>query len=235
MVEITDWRSHFERIYRAEADAYQRIVAYEDAYGELAGRIDSLGERASRIVDVGAGTGRLTVPLCRPGKQIHGVDVSGAMLDVAKRQLRSCGGEWKLSIADARALPVETGWADAAIAGWVFGHFIEWHPDTWEIELAAAIGEMDRVVKHGGIEVVVDTLGTAVLEPAAPKPLLGEYHSYLERAGFVPTVLRTDYEFDSVGQAIESLEWFFGLGEWARRHNDTVVPEFTGWWERRSP
>jgi hypothetical protein len=91
---------------------------------------------------------------------------------------------------------------------------------------------MDRVVKPGGIEVVVDTLGTAVEEPAAPNPALAEYHAHLEEIGFIPTVLRTDYRFGSVDESIELLDWFFGLGDWARNHNDPSVPEFTGWWQR---
>jgi hypothetical protein len=61
---------------------------------------------------------------------------------------------------------------------------------------------------------------------------LSEYHAYLEEIGFVPTVLRTDYRFGSVEESIELLDWFFGLGDWARNHNDPNVPEFTGWWQR---
>jgi ubiquinone/menaquinone biosynthesis C-methylase UbiE len=90
------------------------------------------------------------------------------MLDVARRKLASCPGQWTLSTADARLLPIDDNWADAAIAGWVFGHFTEWHSESWKTELGRAIAEMDRVVRPGGIEVVVDTLGTAVDEPAPP-------------------------------------------------------------------
>ena len=229
---FVDWKQHFARIYQNEPEKYQRLVAAEDRTGELASRVEELATAGSRIVDIGAGTGRLTLGLCRPGNEIHGIDKEAAMLDIARGRLEACGGQWQLSVADARELPIATGWADAAIAGWVFGHFTEWHPDDWEQELDKAIAEMDRVVRPEGIEVVIDTLGTGTTEPKAPNQALAEYHLRLEDRGFERTVLRTDYEFDSVEESIELLDWFFGLGDWARRHNNKRIPEYTGWWER---
>lgn len=232
MIDAVDWKQHFARIYQQEPDKYQRLVAAEDCTGELAARIGQLAHASSRIVDIGAGTGRLTVALCTAGTEIHGIDKEAAMLGVARSRLERCAGTWQLSVADARALPVATGWADAAIAGWVYGHFTEWHPDSWRAELDKAISEMDRVVSPGGRQVVIDTLGTGATEPKAPNRILAEYQDRLEDLGFRRSVLRTDYEFASVAESIELLDWFFGLGDWARRHNGTRVPEYTGWWER---
>ncbi len=62
--------------------------------------------------------------------------------------------------------------------------------------------------------------------------MLGEYHERLESIGFERTVLRTDYRFASVEESVELLDWFFGLGDWARTHNNPLIPEFTGWWQR---
>lgn len=224
--------SHFQNIYANEADTYHRLIAAEDTHGELAARIEEIAAGAETIVDIGTGTGRLALQLSRPGKRIHGVDVAEAMLEVAAAKLEGTEGRWVLSRGDARELPVADSWADAAVAGWVFGHFTEFGTDTWEEDLDAAISEMDRVVKPGGTQVVIDTLGTAVTEPAAPAPLLDEYHLRLEACGFARTVLRTDYRFASVEESIELLDWFFGLGDWARNHNNPVVPEYTGWWQR---
>ena len=95
-----------------------------------------------------------------------------------------------------------------------------------------APAEMNRVVRPGGTQVVIDTLGTAVATPAAPTASLAAYHEVLEGAGFARTVLQTDYRFASVAESVELLDWFFGLGEWARRHNNVTIPEFTGWWQR---
>ena len=224
--------SHFETIYANEAETYHRLIAAEDAHGELAGRVAAAIGDAATIVDIGAGTGRLSVVCCQAGKRVHGVDVARAMLDVAATKLADCPGRWALSVGDARDLPIDDAWADVAVAGWVFGHFTEFWPDGWTGELDTALAEMDRVVKPGGTEVVIDTLGTAVAEAAAPTPLLGKYHERLEALGFEKAVLRTDYRFTSVEESIELLDWFFGLGDWARDHNNALVPEFTGWWQR---
>ena len=224
--------NHFQNIYANEADTYHRLVAAEDTHGELAAHIDKVTADASTIVDIGTGTGRLAIPLCRAGKRVHGVDTAKAMLDVAASKLDGCEGQWALSVGDARDLPIAGGWADVAVAGWVYGHFTEFWPDTWEADLTTAIGEMDRVVKPGGSQVVIDTLGTAVTEPAAPTIKLAEYHEHLEAVGFERTVLQTDYRFASVEESIELLDWFVGLGDWAKEHNDALVPEFTGWWQR---
>jgi ubiquinone/menaquinone biosynthesis C-methylase UbiE len=224
--------NHFQRIYANEADTYHRLVAAEDARGELAEQIEKVAADAATIVDIGTGTGRLAIAMCRAGNRVHGVDTAKAMLDVAASKLDGCPGQWALSVGDARDLPIADDWADAAVAGWVYGHFTEFWPDTWEADLDRAIAEMDRVVKPGGAQVVIDTLGTAADQPTAPTPQLGDYHRRLEMMGFVRTVLRTDYQFASVDESIELLDWFFGLGEWARQHNDALVPEFTGWWQR---
>ncbi|MDJ0925295.1 MAG: class I SAM-dependent methyltransferase [Acidimicrobiia bacterium] len=229
---ISDWKQHFAEIYRAEARTYQRMVAAEDAHGELADRLSDLADRATTIVDIGAGTGRLSVQLCKAGNQVHGVDQAAGMLEVAGEELAGCTGTWTLTVADARQLPIEDDWADAAIAGWVYGHFTEWHPEGWRSELDRALAEMDRVTKPGGTMVVVDTLGTAVNRPGAPNEALGHYHRHLEAFGFNRSVLRTDYRFSSAEESIELLDWFFGLGDWARDHNSALVPEYTGWWER---
>ncbi len=224
--------NHFQRIYANEADTYHRLIAAEDAHGELKARIDEIAATADTIVDIGTGTGRLAIALCRAGKRVHGVDTAKAMLDVAAAKLDGCQGQWALSVGDARDLPIADRWADAVVAGWVFGHFTEFSAGTWQTDLDRAVAEMDRVVKPGGTEVIIDTLGTAAAEPAAPAPLLAEYHARIEAMGFVRTVLRTDYRFASVEESIELLDWFFGLGDWARNHNDLLVPEFTGWWQR---
>jgi ubiquinone/menaquinone biosynthesis C-methylase UbiE len=199
---IEDWEAHFKRIYRTEPAKYDRLVAAEDAHGELAQHVDALASEAATIVDVGAGTGRLTVRLCRPGNRVHGVDRAPAMLELAKNKLVDCPGEWALSVGDVRRLPIADNWADAAIAGWVYGHLTEWYPSTWETELAAAVAELDRVVKDGGVQVIVDTLGTAVEEPGPPTAALGAYHEELETRGFARSVLRTDYRFSSTDESI---------------------------------
>jgi SAM-dependent methyltransferase len=59
--------------------------------------------KTGRVLDVACGTGRAFGPLLRRGWEIHGCDLSPAMLDVAREE---GGDRVELSVADMRALPV---------------------------------------------------------------------------------------------------------------------------------
>ena len=74
---------HFQQIYANEADTYHRLVAAEDAHGELVAQLSRVAAAATSIVDIGTGTGRIAIPLCQAGKDVHGVDAAAAMLEVA--------------------------------------------------------------------------------------------------------------------------------------------------------
>jgi SAM-dependent methyltransferase len=58
-------------------------------------------EEGGRALDVGCGTGRAFPPLLERGWQVHGCDLSPAMLEVAARK----GGSVPLEVADMRSLP----------------------------------------------------------------------------------------------------------------------------------
>jgi ubiquinone/menaquinone biosynthesis C-methylase UbiE len=156
------------------------------------------------------------------------------MLEVARRQLasvRSC----TLQLGVAQALPVTSGWADVAIAGWVFGHFRYWMPDAWREHVGRALAEMKRALKPDGTMIVIETLGTGSTEPAPPSPELAEFYGWLERDhGFVRRAIRTDYMFPSVARAAEVTGFFFGE-DFARRASAehwTRIPECTGIWSK---
>jgi len=72
-----------------------------------------------------------------------------------------------------------------------------------------------------------------VQPPAPPSQTLADYYAWLEHEwGFARTTLSTDYEFESVEQAIEYTEFFFGpqLSEKIRANGWARLPEWTGMW-----
>jgi SAM-dependent methyltransferase len=160
------------------------------------------------------------------------------MLEVARRTLADARGvaPYELHCADARALPVDSAWADVAVAGWVFGHFREWMPADWRSEIGRAIGEMERTLRPGGASIVIETLGTGSEEPAPPNAGLREYFAWLEdELGFRRSAIRTDYLFPDVETAARVTGFFFGepFAQLVRRHAWRRVPECTGDWSRR--
>lgn len=224
----------YHEIYAKHADAYDELVAAEDCDGNLLPALERLTPVAGRrVIEVGAGTGRVTRLLAQAGATVMATERSPAMLAVGQRRLGAQPNvSWHQAPADA--LPVEAGWADAGVAGWVFGHFREWMPSGWEAELARALAELSRVVRPGGALVIIETLGTGSAEPAPPTPGLAEYYGWLEARGFTRSWVRTDFRFDSVDEAARVTGFFFGaaFGERVRQEGWSRIPECTGLWSR---
>jgi ubiquinone/menaquinone biosynthesis C-methylase UbiE len=194
----------------------------------------ALAPAGATVLEVGMGTGRLTEILLSGGARVLGCDRAPAMLAQARRRLGD-GSPSALFLADASALPLRGEVADMAVAGWVFGHFCEWHGVSWRTTLTRALAELSRVVNEGGPIVILETLGTGAEKPGPPTPELGRYYRHLEEQGFARQVLATDYSFADVEEAAQVCGWFFGeeLASRIRARGWRRVPEWTGLWHRR--
>jgi len=220
----------------SHARRYDALVRAEDCDGHLVQALDAIAPIAGASwLEVGAGTGRITRQLVERGAaRVIASDRAAAMLSVAGEHV---GGARRVSlaVADARALPVASGWADAAVAGWVFGHFRYWMPDGWRDHVGAALDEMARALRPGGALVVVETLGTGTEVAAPPSAALAEYYAWLERErGLRRVEIATDYEFRSAADAADVMGFFFGdqMADRVRDHGWRRVPEHTGVWSR---
>ena len=187
---------HYIEVYRSKAAAYDQLVSAEDCEGNLTPALEAaLGPLPDlRIAEVGAGTGRLTRLLVKAGAAVHATEQSEAMLNVARTTLEGLDTPelWTLETADARRLPMATGTFDAALAGWVFGHFNSWFAERWMEEITFAIDEMRRVTRPGGPLVILETLGTGATRPAPPNERLARYYAWLERNGWSRLEVATD-------------------------------------------
>lgn len=92
-----------------------------------------------RVVDVGCGPGRAAAFMAARGLDVAGVDISHAMLSVA----RSAHPHIKFDEGELNALPFETG----VFAGAVCWYSIIYTPPD---SLAEAFGELARVLMPGG-------------------------------------------------------------------------------------
>ncbi len=170
-MEITlgTWRVSVERtapeaaelaaMYDAAADRWHRsigMLGYSRAYRALFVRLFSDGtlghlEDGGRVLDCGVGTGALSLGLAEKAPaplRIEGVDVSGRMLDQARRNLKDAAVDARLRTADVRSLPFEDASFDAVICA----HVLEHLDDPLE-----GISEMVRVLRPGGTLVIVAT------------------------------------------------------------------------------
>lgn len=70
---------------------------------KLLPELEQRGLRRGRVLDVGCGTGRAFAPLLKRGFEVHGCDLSPAMLERAREQFDDAV---ELDVADMRELPV---------------------------------------------------------------------------------------------------------------------------------
>jgi ubiquinone/menaquinone biosynthesis C-methylase UbiE len=187
------------------------------------------------VVELGAGTGRITRLLAPEVRSIVAFDSSTEMLAVAQREMSKSGlVNWHLGAADNRCLPLRSGLADLAIAGWSLGHSVGWYPDRWRQEIGRALAEMIRVLGPGGTIILLETLGTNRETPRPPTPELAAFFTWLEEVHqFQRSWIRTDYAFASIQEADELTRFFFGdaMADDIVIKGNPIVPECTGiWW-----
>ncbi len=226
-----------EEIYTHEAERYDRLVAREDYQHHLLPALRRITPlEGKEVVESGAGTGRLTCLLAPQVKSIRAFDASSQMLALAAARLKASGLQnWSTQVADHRRLPLETQSADIFLSGWSVCYLLDEPSTDWRQEMAKALGEMKRLLRPGGVAILVETQGTGFETPHPPEHLTG-YFDYLAERGFTSTWIRTDYRFASLAEAVELAQFFFGeaLAEQVRGAGSAILAECTGlWWQRR--
>jgi len=217
---------------------YDRLVGAEDFERRLLPALASLVDLDdAAVLEVGVGTGRVTELLLGAGARVIGCEPAEAMCAAARRRLARYGADrLALFVEGVHDLSLPSGQFDLAVAGWVLGHFIDWHGPRWRDEIDRALVIMDKALAPNGVLAIIETLGTGQSEPTPPTSGLAEFYTWLERErGFHRTVVRTDYLFADVDSAASIMRAFFGpdMAAHVRALGRARVPECTGIWSRR--
>ena len=93
------------------------------------------------VLDVGCGTGVVAVTAARAGARVRALDLTPALLAVARENAATAQVEVELTEGDVEALPYADATFDFVLSQ--FGHMFAPRPDV-------AIGEMLRVLRPGG-------------------------------------------------------------------------------------
>lgn len=229
---------HFQRIYSGDqTHLYDAMVLCEDVENNLLKTIAAYATLdGAQVVDVGAGTGRVSRLLASAAAEILSIDLNLPMLRIAQRHQRQSETRWHVVNADAAHLPVRSDWADLSIAGWAIGHFNGWFSDPLKL-VDRALAEMARVLRAGGTQIIIETLGTGFDQPAPPNEALAAYYAHLEtQHGFRRVTLRTDYLFPTVQEGAKLVKFFFSedLSRRMIQENSPRLIEWTGvWWRMK--
>jgi ubiquinone/menaquinone biosynthesis C-methylase UbiE len=139
-----------KRIWDKAAPGYDRQIAFFERNWFSGGR-EWLGERArGRILEVAAGTGR-SLPYYPAGATVTGIELSPAMLAIARQRATDFGRDVTLREADAEHLPFDDASFDTVTCALALCTI----PSP-----AAAIGEMHRVLAPGGRLLLLDHTGS---------------------------------------------------------------------------
>lgn len=175
------------RVWDRAAPAYDTQIAFFDRFLFAGGR-EWIGARArGAVLEVGIGTGR-NLAHYPPGVDLSAIDLSPAMLEIARDRAVELGLSVDLREEDAARLP----WKDASFDTVVSALCLCSVPDA-----ATAIAEMYRVLKPGGHVLLLDHVvgsttvlrGLQWLVERVTIPLAGEHFTRRQ----LPLVLETGF------------------------------------------
>ncbi len=174
-------------LYEKDAHKYDREMNFFDRLLFAGGREWVCSQAAGEVLEIGIGTGR-NLPHYRNDVRLTGVELSPAMLEIARARARELGREVDLRVGDAQAL----GFPDQSFDSVVCTLSLCTIPDD-----RAAVAEMRRVLRPGGRLLLLEhvrsprlpvRLGQRLLEPLAVRfeadHLLREPLEHLRAEGF---------------------------------------------------
>ncbi len=108
----------------------------------LVAKCFSVLPKGAVIADAPCGTGRLAEALLDAGYRVHGLDISDAMLGVARQRLASHGESFTCEVFDLKKQPPLDATYDGALCARVLMHF----PLDQQIEFLAGVAKLSRSI-----------------------------------------------------------------------------------------
>jgi SAM-dependent methyltransferase len=145
-----------ERGARSEAGRFYKVVERsQDAYAD---EVSSRGRDAD-CLEYGCSYGQDTITLAEVARSAVGMDISGVVIERARRAAAEAGSTARFEVAEAESLPFPDSSFDLAFGSSVLHH----------LELRPAIVEMVRVLRPTG--------GGVFYEPLGHNPLINWYRN----------------------------------------------------------
>lgn len=211
-------------LYRDYPEVYEewgRIPKVPDLLDVVADRFP-LRDRV--VVDVGSGTGISTLKLAQYARLVIGIDIEPVTVSVARQVAAERGVcNVRFEIGDAEHLPLRDGSVDAAVAITLAGG-----------DVAAVAGEMERVVRPGGLVLRADVapgwyggeLGPVITgQPRDETPVPGSRDDVLARLGHEAMDVYMDQDYGTVERAVRTYGFIHSVRtiDHIRAHNVTTI------------
>ncbi len=137
---------HLRRYWDTHAPGYDREMAFFERVLFGDGRAWACSQATGDVLEVAIGTGR-NLPFYPSAVRLTGIDLSPAMLEIARHEANALGRPADLRVGNAEALDL----ADASFDTVVCTFSLCGIPDV-----PRALGEMHRVLRPGGRLLLVD-------------------------------------------------------------------------------
>jgi ubiquinone/menaquinone biosynthesis C-methylase UbiE len=138
------------RAWEKSAPSYDKQIALFEKIWFTGGREWLAARAQGRVLEVAVGTGR-NLPFYPADVSVTGIELSPAMLAIARQRAADLGADVDLRTGDAQALPFDDQAFDTVVCALSLCTI----PDP-----ATAIGEMRRVLVPGGRLLLLDHIGS---------------------------------------------------------------------------
>jgi ubiquinone/menaquinone biosynthesis C-methylase UbiE len=194
-------RDRWRRYWDKHSASYDKDMRFFDRVLFGDSRTWVCSQATGDTLEVAIGTG-LNLPLYPPAIRLAGIDLSPAMLAIARQRARELGRDADLREADAQALPYPDASFDTVVCTFSLCAI----PDD-----ARAISEMTRVLRPGGLLLLADHVAAAAWPARAVQRLLEIFTVPLQGEHFLRRPL---HHVQAQGFTVERRERFkLGLTE----------------------
>lgn len=225
--------------YAHHGGTYHRVRSCENLETSVVAALERVARiSGAEVVEMGAGSGPVTQALLSRAHYVWAYDQSAHMVETARQLLVATGhSNWSVATGDHRKLPHPGASADVAVAAFTLGPMVTSERDgDWRGALDAAVSEMLRVLRVGGIAAVFEATWTWVEPPDGliEHPWFRATAERLETEhGFRCLRFRSDIDFSPLREEPELLEMVFGTELTARiKEGNWVMPQGEGMWWR---
>jgi ubiquinone/menaquinone biosynthesis C-methylase UbiE len=229
----------YDVLFADQAEKYDRFIAAEDYEGNLLHALKRLGRlnREQAVADLGTGTGRIAFLVAPIVRHVYGIEPVGGMLRFAETKKQKLGVKnVDFLPGEHRDLPLPDHSIDLIIEGWAFLRAFSCAYPEWRSEFEAIVQETKRVLRPRGAVIFIETMGSLHIWDEAPVRTALLYDYFEKELGLKRAIIRTDYKFANMEDAIDLGTFFFGdeVGAEIRQIGDPIVPEATAIWHRRT-